>query len=211
MHDLSGALADRCAIRDLVEAWAVWRDSGQWDKLMTVWHDDATMSTTWKQSSGAEFVEASCAAWARGVDVQHMLGGTAIQLAGARAIAETKTVIQQRGIVHDVLVDVRCTGRFYDFLERRDGRWGIVWRQPTYEHDRIDAVEPGATLILDPALLDAFPAGYRHLGYLQTIAGMQVKRDMPGRMGPEIENLYARGTAWLAGRPGHPTEEGYGK
>ena len=106
-------------------------------------------------------------------------------------------------------------GRFYDFLEQRpspDGgaRWGIVWRQPTYEHDRMDPVEPGATLALDPELLAQFPNGYRHLAYLQTVAGMQVKRDMPGRMGPEIEALYARGRAWLAGKPGHPTEAGYG-
>lgn len=202
-------LVVRSAIRDIVEGWAVWRDSGQWDKLMSVWFDDSAMSTTWQQRSGAEFVEASRAAWARGVDVQHMLGGTAIELAGERAIAETKTVIQQRGIVHDVLVDVRCTGRFYDFFERRAGRWGIVWRQPTYEHDRMDPVEPGATVRLDADLLGRFPVGYRHLAYLQTVAGMEVKRDMPGRMGPEIEALYARGRAWLAGRPGHPTEAGY--
>ena len=203
-------LLDRACIRDLVEGWAVWRDSGQWDKLMTVWHDDAAMSTTWQQASGAEFVAASRAAWARGVDVQHLLGGTAIELAGDRAIAETKMTITQRGPVHDVPVDVRCTGRFYDFLERRGGRWGIVWRQPTYEHDRMDPVEPGARLALDPALLATFPAGYRHLGYLQTLAGMQVKRDMPGRTGPEVEELYARGRAWLTGRPGHPTAPGYG-
>ena len=209
MHDLQG-LADRAAIRDLIEGWAVWRDSGQWDKLATVWHDDAAMSTTWQQASATDFIAASRAAWARGVDVQHMLGGTAIDLAGSRAIAETKTVIQQRGLVHDVLVDVRCTGRFYDFLEQRQGRWGIVWRQPTYEHDRMDPVEPGATLALDPELLGRFPNGYRHLAYLQTVAGMEVKRDMPGRMGPQIEALYARGRAWLAGKPGHPTEDGYG-
>ena len=139
-----------------------------------------------------------------------MRGGTAIELAPPRAVAETKTVIQQRGMVHDVLVDVRCTGRFYGFLEKRDGRWGNVWRQPTYEHDRIDPVESGATLTLDPELLGRFPAGYRHLAYLQTVAGMEVKRDMPGRMGPEVEDLYARGQAWLAGRGGHPTDAGYG-
>ena len=205
------ALADRCAIRDLIEGWAVWRDSGQWDKLMTVWHDAAAMSTTWQQRSGTEFVAAARDGWARGVDVQHMLGGTAIELSGTRAVAETKTVIQQRGLVHGVLVDVRCTGRFYDFLEAREGRWGIVWRQPTYEHDRMDPVEPGASLTLDAELLRQFPNGYRHLAYIHTVAGMEVKRDMPGRTGPEVEQLYARGRAWLAGRPGHPTDTDYAR
>ena len=101
--------------------------------------------------------------------------------------------------MHGVLVDVVCTGRFYDFLEKRDGRWGVVLRQPIYEKDRMDPVDPAATLALDPALLARFPAGYRHLAYLQTGIGYAVKTDMPGLQGPEVTALYARGKAWLAG------------
>lgn len=200
---------DRALLRDAVENWAVWRDSGQWDKLLTLWHDDSVMSATWQQSSGAEFVESSRTAWARGVDVQHALGGTSIELAGDRAVVQTKMTIGQRSVVHDLLVDVFCEGRFYDFFERRDARWGIVWRQPTYERDRMDTVVPNAPLHLDQALLESFPVGYRHLAYLQAQAGMTVKRDMPGRMGPEVESLYARGAAWLEGRPGHPAAPDY--
>lgn len=202
--------SDRLRIREMVEAWVVWRDSGQWELLSTLWHDDAVMAATWQQASAAEFITASRAAWARGVDVQHLLGGTVVDLAGNRAIAQTKMTIGQRGSVHDVIVDVVCIGRFYDFFERRDGRWGIVLRQPTYERDRMDPVDLNATLTLDPTLLASFPEGYRHLAYLQTVAGMQVKRDMPGRMGPETEHLYARGGAWLAGASGHPADPAYG-
>ncbi len=203
------AMRDRAILRDMVESWAVWRDSGQWDKLLTLWHDDSVMSATWQQSSGADFVASSRAAWARGVDVQHMLGGTDVELAGDRAVVQTKMTIAQRSVVHDLPVDVVCEGRFYDFFERRGGRWGIVWRQPTYERDRMDPVVPGAVLVLDQTLLDSFPVGYRHLGYLQTQAGMTIKRDMPGRMGAAVEDLYARGAAWLAGKAGHPATEDY--
>ena len=129
-------LRDRATLRDMVESWAVWRDSGQWDRLLTLWHDDSIMSATWQQSSGAEFVAGSRAAWDRGVDVQHALGGTSIDLVGDRAVVQTKMTIGQRSVVHDLLVDVFCEGRFYDFFERRAGRWGIVWRQPTYEPAR---------------------------------------------------------------------------
>jgi hypothetical protein len=93
-----------------------------------------------------------------------------------------------------------CTGRFYDFIERRSGRWGLVLRQPIYEKDRVDAVDPGAVLSLDPALLQKFPEGYRHLAYLQTCIGYAVKPDMPGLKGPAVEALYARGRSWLAGQ-----------
>jgi hypothetical protein len=113
--------------------------------------------------------------------------------------------IMQRGEVHGVLVDVACTGRFYDFFAKRDGRWGIVLRQPVYEKDRMDPVQPGETVtleqVLDRTVLSRFPAGYRYLAYLQVQAGYPVKDDMPGLAGPAVEALYARGAAWLAGEP----------
>jgi hypothetical protein len=127
-------------------------------------------------------------------------------VAGARAIAQTKMTINQRATVDGVLVDAVCTGRFYDFFAKRDGRWAIVRRQPIYEKDRLDPVEPGAKLVLDAELLRKFPEGYRHLGYLQTKAGFDVRLGLPGVRGPEVAALYAEGAAWLAGsaRPGVP-------
>lgn len=67
------------------------------------------------------------------------------------------------------------------------------------EKDRLDPVDPAAELALDRGLLDAFPEGYRHLAYLQTRIGFEVKRDMPGLKGAAVQALYARGAAWLAG------------
>ena len=72
-------------------------------------------------------------------------------------------------------------------------------RQPIYEQDRLDPVDPSATLTLEQELLERFPVGYRHLAYLQTRIGFAVKPDMPGLSGPEVEALYARGADWLAG------------
>ena len=106
--------------------------------------------------------------------------------------------ISQRGDVHGVPCDVVCTGRFYDFVEKRGGRWGVVLRQPIYEKDRIDPVDPAARLELDQTALANFPKGYRHLAYIQTLIGYTVKLDMPQLTGPEVERLYARGKAWLA-------------
>ena len=109
--------------------------------------------------------------------------------------------ISQRAEVEGVLCDVVCTGRFYDFLEKRRGRWGIVLRQPIYEKDRMDPVTPGVVPVLDQALLSRFPVGYRHLAYLQTRIGYTVKPDMPGLKGVEVEALYTRGAGWLRGEP----------
>src|SRR3954470_22521706 len=192
---------DRLEIRDLVENWAVWRDAGDWERFRSVWHDDGRMMATWFQGSGDEFIRVSREGFERGVSILHFLGGTSIDLAGDRAIAQTKMTISQRASVDGVECDVLCTGRFYDFLERRGGRWGIVLRQPIYEKDRLDPLDPAASLTLDRKLLDRFPVGYRHLAYAQTRIGFDVKPDMPGLVGPEVEALYARGARWLAGGP----------
>ena len=192
---------DRSQIRDLVENWAIWRDAGDWERFATVWHDDGFMMATWFQGPAREFIRVSREGFERGVSILHFLGGTSIDLADdrRRAIAQTKMTISQRAEVHDVECDVVCTGRFYDFLERRDTGWGIVLRQPIYEKDRLDPLDPAATLTLDPGLLEQFPVGYRHLGYVQSRIGFEVKRDMPGLVGPAVERLYRRGADWLAG------------
>lgn len=192
-------LEDRLTIRNLVDNWVVYRDAGMWDKFRTVWHDDGRMQATWTQGTVDEFIAMSKAGWDKGLNVHHFLGGNAVELAGDRAVSQTKMTIAQRAPVHGVLVDVVCTGRFYDFFERRDGRWGLVFRQPIYEKDRMDPVDPAASLALDPGLLARFPEGYRHLAYLQTKAGMDVKADMPGVRGAEVEALYEKGRAWLDG------------
>jgi len=192
---------ERLAIRELVENWAVWRDAGDWERFRTVWHSDGRMMATWFQGSADEFIAVSRAGFEKGVSILHFLGGNSADVVGSRAISQTKMTISQRAQVHDVLCDVVCTGRFYDFLEKRDGRWGMVLRQPIYEKDRMDPVDSAARLTLDPAVLRRFPEGYRHLAYLQTQIGFKVKPDMPGLKGPEVKALYARGRAWLDGKP----------
>ena len=198
---MSENLADRLEIRALVENWAVWRDARMWDRFRTVWHPDGRMMATWFQGGFEEFIAVSEAGYRRGVRILHFLGGSSIDVAGTRAIAQTKMTISQRAPVDGVICDVVCTGRFFDFIEKRGDRWGLVLRQPIYEKDRIDPVDPSAALKLDADLLMRFPEGYRHLAYLQTRIGYTVKTDMPGLDGPEVEVLQAAGDAWLAGAP----------
>ncbi len=188
---------DRELIRELVQNWAVWRDAGDWERFATLWHPDGVMMATWFQGPAVDFIRVSREGFERGVRILHFLGGSSVDVSGDRAIAQTKMTITQRAEVHGVACDVVCTGRFYDFLERREGRWGIVLRQPIYERDRLDPVDPDARLELDPELLDRFPEGYRHLAYVQTRIGYEVKPDMPGLTGPEVEALYQRGARWL--------------
>ena len=193
-------LLDRLAIRELIENWALWRDAGDWERFRTVWHDDGKMYATWFQGSADEFIAKSRHGFENGVSILHFLGGQTVEVSGARAVSQTKMTITQRAEVHGVVCDVVCTGRFFDFLEKRDGRWGFVLRRLIYEKDRMDPVDPAAKLELDQNLLASFPVGYRHLAYLQTNIGFKIKKNMPGLMGPEVESLYGYGRDWLAGK-----------
>ena len=198
---MDNEIAERLQIRDLIENWAIWRDAGDWERFQTVWHDDGVMMATWFQGPAKEFIRVTQEGWAKGVSILHFLGGTSIDLSGNRAVAQTKMTISQRGNVQGVLCDVVCTGRFYDFIEKRAGRWRVVLRQPIYEKDRVDPVDPAALLVIDQKKLAEFPQGYRHLAYIQTQIGYTVKRDMPQLTGPEVDALYARGKTWLSGAP----------
>jgi hypothetical protein len=197
-------MLDRLAVRELIENWLIWRDAGDWERFRTLWHEDGVMVATWFQGPAQDFIAASKRGRERGVQILHTLGGSSIDLKGTRAIAQTRMAIMQRAEVPStsgaaVVCDVTCTGRFYDFLEKRAGRWGIVLRQPIYEQDRMDPLDPGARLELDQALLSRLPSGYRHLAYLQLKAGFSVKQDQPQLAGPELDRLYTRGQEWLAG------------
>jgi hypothetical protein len=184
----------------------LYRDAGDWERFATVWHADGWMTATWFQGSAVDFIKASRELYNAGGNILHLLGGWTCDISGSRAISQVKMTIHQRAPLDGVLVDVVCTGRFYDFFEKRNGQWRIVRRQPIYEKDRIDPVDPSAVINLDPDLLARFPEGYRHLGLLQTKNGFTVKADLPCLRGEAVERLYTEGKAWLAGseRPGVP-------
>jgi hypothetical protein len=199
--------SDREDIRALVDNWILWRDAGDWERFRTVWHPGGRVMATWFQGTGEEFIEVSRQGWERGVSILHSHGGTTIEVAGDRATAQTKMTIAQRDDVDGVRCDVVCTGRFFDFLAKQDGRWTMVLRQPIYERDRMDPVESAVVPRLDADLLAGFPEGYRHLAYLQTRIGYRVKTDMPGITGERTDALYALGRDWLAGRTSDTLKE----
>jgi hypothetical protein len=184
-------------IRDVVQNWVLWRDSGDWTRFATVWHEDGHMTATWFQGSATAFIEASRVGAEHGLNVLHQLGGTSVDVRGDRAIAQSRMSILQRASIDGVEVDVTCVGRFYDFFTRDEHGWRIRRRQPIYEKDWLTILDPGARLSIDHDLLREYPEGYRYLAYIQWKSGMTVKHGLPGRTGPEVEKLYAEGRDWL--------------
>lgn len=96
---MNDAMTERLRIRELVETWAIWRDAGDWQRFRTVWHPGATMMAIWFQGPAERFIEVSREGWNKGVSILHFLGGSSIDVAGSRAIAQTKMTISQRATI----------------------------------------------------------------------------------------------------------------
>jgi SnoaL-like protein len=192
-------LEDQLAIAALMQGWALARDTGDWERLRATAHPDASMTTTWFDGAFGDFVETCRTSWGKGSRSQHFLGGTTAEIRGGRALAQTRMSINLRSRLDGVEVDAVCLGRFFDRVEKRDGAWRIARRSVIYEKDRIDPVDPQATLSLDAELLGRFPDGYRHLAYLQTRNGANVNPNLPTAGGEALERLLREARAWLAG------------
>lgn len=193
-------LFDRLAIREVVESWSIHRDNREWDRFLALWHEGGSMMTTWAgKATAAEFVAAATAGFERGVRMLHGPGGVSAEVAGDRGLAISKLRIMQRGTVESVLCDVTCVGVNFDFLERREGRWGLLLRQPVYERDYLAPVDPAQSVRLDPEVLARRPDGYARLAYLQEGLGYSIGTDLPTETGAAREALAEQGRAWLRG------------
>ena len=66
--------ADEHEIRQPIDRWAIWRDSGDWEKLLSVRNPGGEMKATWFCGSAAEFVAKSREAWSKGLNATHFVG-----------------------------------------------------------------------------------------------------------------------------------------
>jgi hypothetical protein len=194
---------DRAAITQVVQDWGLARDDGRWEQLRSCYTVDAVAHTTWFVGPAAEFVERSIASAQAGARVQHFIGTATIDLAGDKAIVETRMILMVRGKLDGIEVDVTCWGRFHDRFVKRDGLWRILKRVPVYEKDRLDPVDPAAQLTLDATALSSKPDGCRHLVYLQSRNGASIAPDIAVPGSDALARLEADSAAWLA-QPGTP-------
>jgi hypothetical protein len=190
--------ADELAILRLINRWIVYRDSGDWERLRAVWHEDGTMTAGWRQGPADDFIAASKAGWDDGrLKVMHELGAIEVEVMGDRAISQNKITITVRADVEGTLCDVTCMGRHFDRWDKRKGLWGLIARQTIYDRDRLDTVVPGEVPALDLALLNSYGEAYRHLAYVFASLGYGISREHPALRTPEGDALVSEWRAWL--------------
>ncbi|HVN98312.1 MAG TPA: nuclear transport factor 2 family protein [Syntrophorhabdaceae bacterium] len=191
-------MQDVMIIRDLIERWAVYRDSLLWDKFRTIWHEDGRMKATWFDGPYEEFIKTTEEGVKHGLNIMHILGGSAIEVKEGRATSLTRFVILQRAMLDGILCDVTTYARHQDLWEKRKSKWGLVSRETICDKDRIDPVNINQKINLDETILGQFPVEYKYLAYLQTKIGYNVDRDVPRLSGGEsLIALYERAKNWL--------------
>jgi hypothetical protein len=198
---MSQALLERLEIAELVQSWALYRDTGDWDKLRETVHADGTMTATWFHGTFEEFIAAIQDSWRKGSSSQHFQGGTVVQVLGTKAIAQTRMSILLRGKLDAVPVDVNCLGVFYDRVEKRNGQWRIAKRNVIYDKDTLTPVHVGDAIQLSSERLLRFPEGYRHLAYLQSFNGGNVNPELPTARSEASIQLKLEAQQWLRSNP----------
>lgn len=191
-------LEDRAAIADLVQTERAARDQGQWDRMAACYHPDSTVSISWIETSGPDFITASKAAFANGIRHLHRMSPSIVTLNGDRALAETGCVILLPGTIAGVPVTVSADARLFARAEKR-GVWRLSRFAGLYLTDSWQ-FETGSMPSIDQARLASYRRPYRHLSYLLAESGKQARADLPGLDRPDLcDALYRGEAAWLTG------------
>ena len=193
---------DKLAIRELIENWVVWRDAGDWERfadcLARRRSDDGDLVPGPRRGLHPRHQEG----WNRGRQILHFLGGTRSTrrdrgrsqdqdddlAARARSTASSATWSAQVGSTTS---------------SRGATALGDVLRQPIYEQDRLDPVDPAArTDARRDAARPSFPAATA-TSPTSAQHRLQVKPDMPRLTGPEVEGSTHTGRSGSRVRANH--------
>lgn len=192
------AWQDKQEISEVVQQWALWRDSGNWQPLRTTYAIEGRMTTMWFDGAADDFIAACRAGAGKGNTSGHFICGSTVRVNGSKALANSRLILLMRTRLEGVQVDLTSNGRFVDRFVKENGKWGIGHRRTVYDKDRLDAVTPGATLQLDSAELQGYAEGYRHLAYLQKRAGRGLTQHTPTFGSEILAALYRDDDTWLA-------------
>ncbi len=191
------AWQEKMEITEVVQQWALWRDSGNWVPLRTTYAAKGRMSTMWFDGSAEDFIAACAAGAGRGVTSGHFICGNTVRVNGNQALSNARLILVLRAKLDNVAVDVTSYGRFMDRMVKENGKWCIQHRNTIYDKDRIEAVVPGTLLNLDHAEAAGYPEGYRYLAYVQKRGGRGITPGTPTFGSEELAQRYRDDDAWL--------------
>lgn len=202
---------ERFKIREICEGWPCYRDAAEWENYRSMFHDDAYIATSWAQGPIDEFIEGSKEGFAKQKDffyILHRMIGQTVDVQGNRAVSKMKVTITCRITLDGIEMDNEADCRFFFLLEKRDGRWGVVFYTLLFDKDKMVPVNPSnGSFEVPEKEVEGYPAGYRYLCWCEAKVGKPPKLDLDAH-GKERDILYGKCKDWLEGRKVQPNLTG---
>ncbi len=195
-------LANELAIRRLRQQWAFSRDRGDFDAMAECFHPGARASISWFQGLVTDLIPMLAGAdKARKPEEhsKHLLGNCLVTLNGDRALMETDVSILMREYIDGQLFDYTGHCRFYDQVERRDGKWAITLWTIIFDKDRLDPVQGAAPEWLRQVELEADTCNFAFMKLRQLRKGRQIPPDTIMGGSTAEHQLRQSYEAWLQG------------
>ena len=189
--------ADVSTLSQLVLLERESRDLGRWQRMRSCYHPGSRVRLSWFTGSGDEFVDASIDMARRGMLAQHRMGPPLVRIKGGRAVASASAIIDIPEKLGNTEVRLQSYALFMYRIEKREGRWGILYFDAIYLHDELVSALPGVPVPQVTADLTGFRASYRMLSYVLSLKGYQANTELAGFDRPEsVSRLNAEVYSW---------------
>lgn len=199
-------MLDKMRIRELVEYDRYCADYGLKEQERELWFKDGRLFTTWFDGNIEEYIgnpnispEPAPADEPQETH-NHRINNTVVWLNGNRAIAEIVCFLNFRTQIAWEWMDSQCWCRFHYRVEKRDGKWGILYFEGIYEKDRMDPVFQDAGLkVPRESLMKYRPINWNMaLRRGEFLGGISTSDRWAGADKPEtVQKLYEESSEWL--------------
>jgi hypothetical protein len=202
MIDIRAPLVDATDEREifrLVKIERLARDTANWQLLTDSYWAESVVRVTWFTGSAEEFTRVSREQYEKGRGRGiHVIDPVWTEVAGDRALVESRGQILVRARLGEIEVDISNWCRFFSRVERGDDGWRLRTFDGIYSKDRVEPVDPAATLEIDWAVAAELRPSYRFLDYLNTQIGYRRNLELPGDDRPDlVQQFYAEARDWL--------------
>lgn len=189
-------ILDKFSVTELINFERFCRDNAQWDEMKKCFAVDSTVTISWFQGTGAEFVDASSK---MKTYAPHKLYDTLVWLNNNKAVSLTMATIQCRSNFDGHPVKLQSDVKLLYRTQKTDGIWYIVSMDGIYEKDSLVPVYPSCDIKIPVDEISKYRPSYANLSYFFSKDGYEVNSNLPGIDRPEtVDKLYRQAEEWLS-------------
>lgn len=188
-------IADKFSIKELIEFERFCRDNAQWEEMKKCFAENSTVTVSWFNGTGQEFVDASSKMESY---APHKLYDTLVWLNKDKAVEITMATIQIRQEIQGHLLELNSDVKLLYKTQKINGLWSIISMEGIYEKDSLLPVSPADGIVIPKEEIDKYRSSYANLSYVLSKKGYPIDSNLPGIDKPEtVAKLYQESEDWL--------------